>query len=209
MVKKAWEMTKNEFKSVPIQKTTVGYRGYFGVIKAQLISAPDGKVYKVVPITKDTPFWTEYRRKKSRWKYAVLNGRGEDTRIRLHKVNELYDIIHKKAVERALKEGKHVPEKVLKDYPDLLKKYGKISKPTQRSKKSVNKREALSKKYASMTKNDLEALFAKRSKRSRSVDMKKRAKKVIAKPEDYFLWVKTPSRYDIKGIDTPKNKSKK
>jgi len=117
--------------------------------------------------------------------------------------------IHRQIVERALKEGKPVPEKVLKDYPDLLKKYGKISKPAQKSKKSVNKREALSKKYANMTKNDLEALFANRSKRSRSVDTKKRAKKVITKPEDYFLWVKAPSRFDIKGIDTPKNKSKK
>jgi len=33
--------------------------------------------------------------------------------------------------------------------------------------------------------------------------MKVGAKKVITKPEEYFLWVKAPTRYDIAGIDTP------
>ena len=64
-------------------------------------------------------------------------------------------------------------------------------------------REELSKKYAKLTKKELEAMFAKRSKRSRSADKKRRAKKVITKPEEYFLWVKAPTRYDIAGIDTP------
>ena len=118
---KVWEMTRKEFKSTPIQKTPVGYRGYFGLIKAQLISAPDGHVYKLVPISKTTPFWTEYGRKKNGWKYAVLNGKGEDTGIRLHKVNELYDIIHRRAIEQALKEGKPIPPDVLKEYPELMK----------------------------------------------------------------------------------------
>ena len=64
-------------------------------------------------------------------------------------------------------------------------------------------REELSKKYAKLTKKELEAMFAKRSKRSRSADKRKRAKKVITKPEEYFLWVRNPRRYDILGIDTP------
>ena len=80
-----------------------------------------GHVYKLVPISKTTPFWTEYGRKKNGWKCAVLNGKGEDTGIRLHKVNELYDIIHKRAIEQALKEGKPIPPDVLKEYPELMK----------------------------------------------------------------------------------------
>ena len=150
-----------------------------------------------------------------------------------------YFVNHRGIVEQALKEGKPVPDKVLKDYPDLLKKYGKKVKITQRTNKTEKRRnistimakvrqgkkltksereymskfmkqvkrkqrEALSKKYAKLTKKDLEALFAKRSKRSRSIDKKKRAKKVITKPEEYFLWVRAPRHYDIKGIDTPK-----
>jgi len=66
------------------------------------------------------------------------------------------------------------------------------------------KRKALSKKYGKLTKGDLEKIFAKRSKRSRSIDKKKRAKKVIKKPWEYYLWVRAPKRYDIEGIDTPK-----
>jgi len=65
------------------------------------------------------------------------------------------------------------------------------------------KREELSKKYAKLSKKELEAMFAKRNKRSRSVDKRKRAKKVITKPEEYYLWVRNPRRYDILGIDTP------
>jgi len=139
--KELWEMTREEFKAVPIQKTSVGYEGYFGLIKAEMISAPDGKVYKVVPITKGTPFWTEYGRKKEGWKYAVLNGKGEDTGIRLHKINELYDIIHKRAVEQALKEGKPVSDEVLKDYPDLAEKYGRVVKERKHEKLPIPKEE--------------------------------------------------------------------
>jgi len=87
-------------------------------------------------------------------------------------------------------------KKLTKSEREYMSKFMKQVKRKQR--------EALSKKYAKLTKKDLEALFAKRSKRSRSIDKKKRAKKVITKPEEYFLWVRAPRHYDIKGIDTPK-----
>jgi len=144
---------------------------------------------------------------------------------------------HKRFVAQALREGKPVPLKVLKDYPDLLKEWERMqkqkSKEPQKKRRKISEimakvrkgkkltksereymsrfmkqvrkkqREELSKKYAKLTKKELEAMFAKRSKRSRSADKRKRAKKVITKPEEYFLWVRNPRRYDILGIDTP------
>ena len=86
-------------------------------------------------------------------------------------------------------------EKLTKSEREYMSRFMKQVKKKQK--------EELSKKYAKLTKKELEAIFAKRSKRSRSADKKRRAKKVITKPEEYFLWVRAPSRYDIAGIDTP------
>ena len=65
------------------------------------------------------------------------------------------------------------------------------------------KREELSMQYAKLTRKELEEIFAKRSERARKLDKKRRAKVVITKPEEYYLWVRAPGRYDIEGIDTP------
>ncbi|MCD6211303.1 MAG: hypothetical protein J7J01_10575, partial [Methanophagales archaeon] len=40
--------------------------------------------------------------------------------------------IHRQIVEQALKEGKPVPDEVLKDYPDLAEKYGRVGKERER-----------------------------------------------------------------------------
>ena len=45
-------------------------------------------------------------------------------------------IKHKDVIDKALKEGKPVPEEVLKDYPDLQKKEGKPEQPKEKAKES-------------------------------------------------------------------------
>ena len=89
-------------------------------------------------------------------------------------------------------------EKLTKSEREYLSKVMKQVKRRQR--------EELSKKYAKLSLEELRAMFANRSKRSRALDVKKRAKRVITKPEDYYLWVRAPSRYDVEGVDTPKRK---
>jgi len=89
-------------------------------------------------------------------------------------------------------------EKLTKSEREYLSKVMKQVKRRQR--------EELSKKYAKLSLEELRAMFASRSKRSRALDVKKRARRVITKPEDYYLWVRAPSRYDVEGVDTPKRK---
>ena len=61
---------------------------------------------------------------------------------------------HKERVEKALKEGKTVPENVLADYPDLKEKYGKKEPAAKKETKSPAASEKLSKIAAEYKKYD-------------------------------------------------------
>jgi len=60
----------------------------------------------------------------------------------LHELQKQNRIEHKNIIEQALKEGKQVPEEVLKDYPDLAEKYNTTKEPlVKKSPETLTKTE--------------------------------------------------------------------
>jgi hypothetical protein len=69
-------------------------------------------------------------KKSWKYKYKPLSQRGahEITLGKFKKVTKIADETHKAAVEKALQEGHSISMHILKDYPDLIKKYNKSAK---------------------------------------------------------------------------------
>lgn len=89
---------------------------------------------------------------------------------------------HKRLVEKALKEGKPVPAKVLEEYPELTKQ---VAKPTKATAK-------------------FQTQSTKQSDRALAIDRSLLAKQVVSVGDP--RWLKHPNRFDIRGVDTPKKR---
>lgn len=66
---------------------------------------------------------------------GIMNPWEKEIFFQNKKNDEYYERIHRRYIEKALKEGKSVPSEVLKEYPDLKKKY--ISKSKKNDKGSL------------------------------------------------------------------------
>lgn len=64
--------------------------------------------------------------KRWQYEYKPVSQRGahELTKDRFEKVTKISDSTHKDAIEKALQNGQHVNVRILRAYPDLIKKYG-------------------------------------------------------------------------------------
>ena len=87
-------------------------------------------------------------KKSWKYKYKPLSQRGahEITLGKFKKVTKIADETHKAAVEKALQEGHSISMHILKDYPDLIKKYNKSAKVAKFDHLKSKVKDAMSKR---------------------------------------------------------------
>lgn len=117
--KQPWEMTKDEYYP------KIGEEVVLEKIPKNLESVKDeiqGEKWVVKDINDEGDIWLE-----------SVDGQRDIGWVRSEAIGIPY---HKEIVEQAIKEGKPVPEEVLKDYPDLVEKY-KIEPEQEKEEKTI------------------------------------------------------------------------
>lgn len=117
--KEPWEMTKDEFEEANYnQEDVTGWQGSKEQIESDRLLRLADRISK-------------RNDKASKEKARELELASQAIADKFYEENS-----HETQIKKALSEGKPVPEEVLKDYPDLQEKFGKISKETAKETKT-------------------------------------------------------------------------